>query len=144
MMASGGTAPAARFATRLRKFVLIAALLPSLALAQDFFGAIAYSPGTGADGWAKDHPSRRAAQRAALEGCRQHAKDCRPVVWFKNACGALAISNKAYGWGWGSTQALADAEAIKACAKHAKGCKVKRQVCTAHPASSPPPPPPRS
>lgn len=131
---------------RLRFFLLLLALLPGPAFsqAQDFFGAIAYSPLTGADGWAKDHPSRRAAERAALEGCREHAKDCRPIVWFKNACGALAISDKAYGWGWGTTQDLADAEAIKACGKHAKGCKVKRQVCTARPASSPPPPPPRS
>jgi serine/threonine-protein kinase len=113
--------------------ILIALLFPALVLAEDYFGAIAYSPRTGADGWAKDHPSRKAAERAALSGCRQHAKDCRSVVWFKNGCGTLATSAKAYGWGWGTTQELADAEAIKACGKHASGCKVKRQVCTARP-----------
>jgi serine/threonine-protein kinase len=111
--------------------ILVALLFPALALAEDYFGAIAYSPRTGADGWAKDHPSRRAAERAALSGCREHAEDCRAVVWFKNGCGALAISAKVYGWGWGTTQALADAEAMRACGKHASGCKVKRQVCTA-------------
>lgn len=111
--------------------MLIAVIVPCAAFAQDYFGAIAYSPRTGADGWARDHPSRAAAERAALAGCREHAKDCRKVVWFKNACGALAISAKAYGWGWGPTQALADAEAMKACSKHANGCKVKRRVCTA-------------
>ena len=35
-----------------------------------------------------------------------------------------------YGWGWGTTQKLADAEAIKACAKHGTACKVTLQVCT--------------
>jgi serine/threonine-protein kinase len=133
MMAPGGALHGVRFATRrpLKKILFLLFLLPGPAVGQDYFGAIAYSPRTGADGWAKDHPSRRAAERAALSGCRQHAKDCRSVMWFKNGCGTLATSAKAYGWGWGTTQELADAEAIKACGKHASGCKVKRQVCTA-------------
>lgn len=100
-------------------------------MAADYFGAIAYSPSSGADGWSKDHRSRKAAERAAVEGCRRHAEDCKPVVWFKNGCGALAVGGKAYGWGWGTTQALADGEAVKACSRHAKACKVTRKVCTA-------------
>jgi hypothetical protein len=115
----------------MRLAVLLAFILPSVALAADYFGAIAYSPRSGADGWAKDHPSRKAAETAALSACNKHAKDCRAVLWFKNGCGAIAVSAKAYGWGWGTTQGLADTEAIKACSKHAKGCKVTRQVCTA-------------
>ena len=114
-----------------RLVFFIALLFPLAALGQDHFGALAYSPSTGAHGWSKDHASQKAAQRAALKGCSRHAKDCRPLVWFKNACGALAVSAKAYGWGWGTTQALADAEALKACGKHATGCKVTQQVCTA-------------
>ena len=113
-----------------RLVFLIACLFPAMVLATDYFGAIAYSATSGAHGWAKDHPSREAAERAALAACRKHAKDCRNVLWFKNGCGALAVSAKAYGWGWGSTQALADAEAVKACAKHAKGCKVTSKACT--------------
>jgi uncharacterized membrane protein len=109
---------------------VIALLFSSHVFAQEYFGAIAYSPSSGAHGWAKDHPSRAAAERASLAECRKRAKDCRNVLWFKNGCGALAISAKAYGWGWGSTQVLADGEAIKACAKHAKGCKVTSQACT--------------
>jgi serine/threonine-protein kinase len=108
----------------------VALLFPAAVLAADYFGAIAYSTRSGANGWAKDHPSREAAERAALAACSKHAKDCKAVLWFKNGCGALAVSAKAYGWGWGTTQALADGEAIKACAKHASGCKVKHQVCT--------------
>jgi hypothetical protein len=114
----------------LRVSLFILALLPGPAWSTDFFGAIAYSPRTGADGWAKDHPSQDAAERAALSACGQSASDCRGVLWFKNGCGALAVSAKVYGWGWGTTQALADAEAIKACTKHALGCKVTRQICT--------------
>ena len=116
---------------RLRAGLLALLVFSGSVLAQEYFGAIAYSPASGANGWAKDHPSREAAERAAVKGCRQHAKDCKPILWFKNGCGALAVSAKVYGWGWGSTQKLADAEAIKACAKHAKNCKVTRQVCTA-------------
>jgi hypothetical protein len=116
---------------RLRVLALTLALLANPVLAQDYFGAIAYSPKSGADGWAKDHPSRKAAERAALSGCGKHAQDCRNVVWFKNGCGALSVGAKAYGWGWGTTQALADAEALKACGKHTESCKVTRQVCTA-------------
>lgn len=117
---------------QLKKTLLLFLAVPAIALAQpEYFGAIAYSPGSGAHGWAKDHPSRKAAERAALAACRKHAKDCRNVLWFKNGCGALAVSAKAYGWGWGSTQALADAEAIRACSKHTKGCKVTSRACTA-------------
>ena len=115
----------------MRKIAFLLLLIAAPALAQEYFGAIAYSPHSGAHGWAKDHPSRAAAERAALAACRKHAKDCRNVLWFKNGCGALAVSAKAYGWGWGSTQALADGEAIKACSKHATGCKVTSQACTA-------------
>ena len=115
--------------------LLFASVVSCAALAQDYFGAIAYSARSGANGWAKDHPSREAAEKAALAACRPHANDCRAVLWFKNGCGALAAGAKAhiYGYGWGTTQALADAEALKGCSKHARDCKVKHQVCTARP-----------
>ena len=115
----------------MKRLFITFAFVSQTCLAADYFGAIAYSPRSGADGWAKDHPSREAAERAAVSACSKHAKDCRSVVWFKNGCGAIAVSDKAYGWGWGTTQKLADTEAIRACTKHAAGCKVRRQVCTA-------------
>jgi hypothetical protein len=112
--------------------LLFTLLVPAAGSAQEYFGAIAYSARSGANGWAKDHASRTAAERAALKECSKHAKDCRAVVWFRNGCGALAVGAKAHitGYGWGTTQALADAEALKACAKHAAGCEVKHKVCT--------------
>jgi len=114
----------------LRALLILSLWIPAAALAQDYFGAIAYSPNSGAHGWANDQPSRAAAERAALTACRSHADDCRTVVWFKNACGTLATGPKVYGWGWGATQDLADAEAMKACAQHATRCTVKQRLCT--------------
>jgi serine/threonine-protein kinase len=114
----------------LRALLILSLWIPAAAFAQDYFGAIAYSPSSGAHGWANDQPSRAAAERAALTGCRSHADDCRTVVWFKNACGTLATGPKVYGWGWGATQELADGEAMKACAQHASRCTVKQRLCT--------------
>lgn len=104
--------------------------LPGMVLAQDHFGAIAYSNRTKAHGWAKDFASRAAAEKAALASCAKHADDCTAVLWFKNACGALATGPKGSGWGWAETQSLADSGAMNACAKHSTACTVKRRVCT--------------
>src|SRR5918995_6012546 len=60
----------------------IVLLVAGPAYAADYYGAIAYSPTTRAHGWAKDHPSRQAAERASLSGCAQHAADCSAVLWF--------------------------------------------------------------
>ena len=109
----------------------IVLLVAGPAYAADYYGAIAYSPTTRAHGWAKDHPSRQAAERASLSGCAQHAADCSAVLWFKNACGALATGPKGAGWAWDQKQSAADQGAISACAKHSTACTVKRRVCTA-------------
>jgi hypothetical protein len=118
---------------RISQVGLVCALLAlgaTAGLAADLYGAIAYSPKNRAHGWAKDHPSRRAAEKAALSGCAKHAPDCAPVLWFKNACGALATGPKGAGWAWNQTQTAADNSAIQACAKHSKACTVKQRVCT--------------
>ena len=115
----------------MRALLVLLAFVSGACVAADYFGAIAYSPSSGADGWARDHPSRKAAERAAVAACKEYADDCRSVVWFKNGCGAVAANAKVYGYGWGNTQALADDQAVKHCGKHAQGCKVKRRVCTA-------------
>jgi hypothetical protein len=114
----------------MRGALLILGLLPALALAQDYYGAIAYSPGKKAHGWAYNHPTRKAAESAALGNCRKFAPDCKTLVWFKNACAALATGPGGYGSAWGSTQTAADGEALKLCGQHSKGCSVTRRVCT--------------
>jgi hypothetical protein len=112
--------------------LLIAALVPCVSFAQESYGAIAYSDSTMAHGWSRDHPSRDAAEKAANLGCAKFADDCRPVLWFRNGCGALAIGSDGPGWDWGKTQAAADRAALRACAKRSKACTVQRRVCTAH------------
>jgi serine/threonine-protein kinase len=116
----------------MRRVLLILALIPAAAFAQprEYYGAIAYSPRSSAHGWSNDHPSRPDAEKAALANCRKFAKDCRALVSFKNACGALAVGSKGYGWASGHTEGSAGIEAMKNCSQHSLGCSVHRLVCT--------------
>jgi Domain of unknown function (DUF4189) len=122
---------------RLRGFIAAgvvaaaASLAASEAAAQNNFGAIAYSPGTGAHGWANNHSSREAAEAAALQNCRQHAGDCTVPIWFRNACGALAVGTAGYGSGWGTSRQLAENYALQVCRKFTGNCGIRRWVCTA-------------
>ena len=116
---------------RLRAILLVLAVLPAPVLSADLYGAIAYSPRKKSHGWAIDFSTREAAEKAALAGCAKHADDCRGVLWFKNACGALALGPTGEGWEWGDDQPTADRRAINACAKDSKACIVTQRVCTA-------------
>jgi hypothetical protein len=124
---------------RLSAILLVLAVIPAPALSADLYGAIAYSPSKKAHGWANDFSTRAAAEKAALSGCAKLADDCRPVLWFKNACGALALGPTGQGWEWGDDQPMADRRAINACAKDSKACIVTRRFCTAdkRPSESP-------
>lgn len=97
----------------------------------DYYGAIAYSPRTGATGWAYDHPSRRRAERAAMRNCSGNAYDCRIVTYFSNACGAVARgSGGAWGADWGDDRESAESNALEACYNHGDNCRVVRWACT--------------
>ncbi len=103
------------------------------AIAQNYFGAIAYSAATGSHGYSFDYGSKEAAERAAVNACEQFAAsgDCAPLVWFKNACGALAVANNgAAGSGWGSDRTLAERYALESCSDVGGGCRIVRWVCT--------------
>ncbi len=64
-------------------------LYPAEAQAQDMYGAIAYSSSTGRYGYSYDWGSRSEAEDYARSQCGR--SDCAIKVWFKNACGALAV-----------------------------------------------------
>ena len=98
--------------------------------AAESYGAIAYSPSTKVYGWSYDFPSRRAAENEALARCRRQANDCTVPLWFRDACGALAIGSDGYGTGWGTDRGIAERYAISVCQKHTRGCAVVRWVCT--------------
>ncbi len=106
-----------------------AMLAPGGAAAQNY-GAIAYSPSTGADGWAVNYPSRAMAERVALQDCRRYADDCAVQLWFRDACGALAVGANGYGTGWGTSPGIADSYAIQTCRKYTSNCAVRRRECT--------------
>jgi serine/threonine-protein kinase len=54
------------------------------------YGAIAFSPKTGAWGESYPYGSRAEAERRALAECAKNAPDCTVAVWFNDQCGAVA------------------------------------------------------
>jgi Domain of unknown function (DUF4189) len=117
----------------MRRYVIAGLLLigaGSGEAAAENYGAIAYSPSTKAYGWSYDYPSRAAAEREALSRCRTKASDCMIPLWFRDACGALAIGSGGYGTGWASERGSAESQALGVCRRHSQDCAVKQWVCT--------------
>lgn len=108
---------------------LFATFTPVHALA-DSYGALAYSPSTGASGWSHSYSTRSAAEASALRGCAPYARDCRVAIWFVNACGAIATGPDGWGSGWGNTRTRAEYEAMQVCNRHSRGCEIMRWQCS--------------
>lgn len=107
------------------------AMAPQGAAAQSF-GAIAYSPSSGAWGWSSDYGSRGQAERRAIRECRNRGSGCRNAIWFRNACGALAKGNNG-GWGanWGNNRNQARSKALRTCRSYGnRGCRIVEAVCS--------------
>ena len=86
-------------------------------------------------GYSYDHGSPRTAADAAVSGCRHEGKaasDCKVLVTFRNACGALARGERgAYGSAWGMSQREAADKALAECRPYGgHSCKIERQVCS--------------
>lgn len=112
---------------------LVAALVPaavSAALAVDYFGAIAYAPSSRQHGYAYDFTSQSAAEQAALDECNKRSSGCQSAIWFRNACGALAVGDGGWGASWGEDQQLAEGKSLQKCYEYTTGCKIERWVCT--------------
>ncbi len=102
-----------------------------VAEARDNYGAIAYSKSTRVQGYVYDLETQDEAESAALINCSDLAADCEPLIWFRNACGALAVSSAgAYGATWGEDEATAERKALASCGEYAKDCQIVRWVCT--------------
>ena len=96
------------------------------------FGAIAYGPESEATGWSYDYETEDEARHMALRNCAPHGNDCRVVMSFSNACGAVAAgSNKRYAIGEGVSEKQAQADAMAKCSK-AGGteCDIQAWSCT--------------
>ena len=99
--------------------------------ATDYFGAMAYCPNTNTTSWSRNYDSRSGAETRALDECRERGgKKCQVVVWFKNACGAIAVGPGGAGSGWGTTKDRAQLEALKSCTEISKKCEIKHTRCT--------------
>ena len=100
------------------------------------FGAIAYSTSARATGIAYDWGDRAGAEGSALAACRQRAGDaagCEVVLWFYDACGAIATTaDGTWGAGYGARKYLAEGLALQYCRQQGGGgtCIVQQSVCT--------------
>lgn len=114
-----------------RAAALLAGLIaPTAALAAQF-GAIAYSTSSGSNGFSYGFGSRGQAERAALGNCAAFAGDCQVLVYFYNACGALAVGRHlGYGYAWNARRSAAKAAALANCRVNDGGCRVVRWVCS--------------
>jgi Domain of unknown function (DUF4189) len=93
------------------------------------WGAIAISPDTGRVGYSKGLNSAVQAVQAAVGLCK--ARDCRAVLNFTNACGAVAQSvNASWAWGRDRTSTGAQNRALISCSQRGAGCRVVGFVCS--------------
>jgi Domain of unknown function (DUF4189) len=112
---------------------LIVAPFLSLALgaeafAADRYGAIAFSQDTGSVGYSQDYSNQAEAENRALYEC---GTDCSVALWFKNACGSIAIGDgNGWGSGWATSRAGAERNALSTCGKYTGGCYVKQTICS--------------
>jgi serine/threonine-protein kinase len=104
------------------------ALVAGSASAEDNYGAIAFSQATGSYGYTYDYGSRGSAEQGAINKCSGR---CGIVLWFKNACGALATgSGSGYGTGWAGTRRRAEGVAMSNCRERTGGCSILAWACT--------------
>ena len=101
---------------------------------RNYYGAIAVNTKTLAGAYAYNYSSKSKAIAAALSKCKKTKdgkKNCRPELWVRNGCGALAIKKVKGGYrfygGFASSKKSAIAKAKKAAGK---GGKYYAYVCT--------------
>jgi len=100
------------------------------AMAQGW-GAIAFSPSTGATGYTWDNVNEVDAELRALQFCDQNAGDCESAITFRNACGAVAWGkNGGWGSGWDTDEESARQVAMNECSLRDDGCRIMRWQCS--------------
>jgi len=95
------------------------------------YGAIAYSPHTGAYGKSWNFPTRWEAEQAAMAYCNSWG--CRPIVWVVNSCAALAVSYfyiNGYGWGVSKYMGYAVNIARRECEWRHGPCYIRASICS--------------
>ncbi len=119
-----------------RRLLVTAILALGLSLvvsgaAQAAFGAIAFSPQSGAHGYSFNAGTRAQAERVALDNCRAHGRGCRVLVYFQNACGSLAVGRgNGYGFAWAGNRAQAESRAMRECRNQTAACRIVSWSCS--------------
>ena len=108
---------------------LFAVTLGSTAALADYYGAIAFSQDSGSVGYSYDYGTQSGAEQRALRECGNDG--CMVVVWFRNACGALAIGDgNGYGTGWAVRREDAEQIALSNCSQYTDNCDNNTWACT--------------
>ncbi|MBF0488789.1 MAG: DUF4189 domain-containing protein [Nitrospirae bacterium] len=78
-------------------------------------GAIAISEEEQMYGVCTGADDKDTAKACAMKACKNHGgTECKFRVWFES-CGAVAMSTKYFGVGWGADKETADEKAIENC-----------------------------
>ena len=112
------------------KKVLLIALFAFISArsAEASYGAIAYSPSTGAVGTSWGYFTKSEAVDSALDFCFQ--PDCQITVWVNNACASLAVSSLStyqYASAWSTDKEWAIDSALRQCGPN---CYTKSWLCS--------------
>lgn len=102
-----------------------------IALADDDYGAIAYSKETQRYGYTTHQRSRERAEDRAIELCDRD--DCEVKVWFRDTCAALATGSHGQVTGWAYNESLRRAKdrAVEECIAHdGHRCQVIISACS--------------
>ncbi|HGY5554687.1 MAG: DUF4189 domain-containing protein [Prochlorococcus sp.] len=92
---------------------------------------MAFSQDTGASGSAWNYEAKWQAENRSLRECSKHGRGCKVVLWFRNACGALATSpGNGYGTQWNSGEYGARSGALRECRKYNRTCSIKTSFCS--------------
>ena len=95
------------------------------------YGAIAYSQGSNAYGQSWNFQTRWEAEERAMSECSYRGYGCKVVMWFRNACGALALApGGGYGAAWGNSKYVAQQKAMNACYGDNQSCDLEISFCT--------------
>jgi hypothetical protein len=93
------------------------------------WGAIAISPDAGRVGYSKGLNSAVEAEQVAVGLCK--APDCRAVLNFTKACGAVAQApSTSWAWGWDRSSTGAQNKALISCSQYGPGCRIVGWVCS--------------
>jgi Domain of unknown function (DUF4189) len=110
--------------------LVVAAVLTAAPAAAQYYGAIGYSPSSGAMGWSFDYLTREEARQVALTRCAEHASDCEIAVQFADGCGVIVFGERAKSAAGSPSRSEATRVALRRCQMRSEGCTVRRWVCT--------------